>query len=197
MKTNQSYCEGGIAEIWIYWLVVIDAVCNRWKSAKMSSARTWFADARSRYAAHCAESNYEHDSKHNKCVNVIKNQFDVELHIFSLWYWSTIWICECVCVCVFCVQFWLRLDWNRQHWFGAAIQCDLTFRNYAKCACSVFSFTTLVTSSHIYECDLNVKIGNCMAYLCENIWHRPEFMFNSIEKKKKQHKITWRRTYFA
>lgn len=45
-----------------------------------------------------------------------------------------------VCVCVFflCVQFWLRLDWNRQHWFGAAIQCDLTFRNYAKCACSVF-----------------------------------------------------------
>lgn len=50
-----------------------------------------------------------------------------------------------------------------------------------------FSFTTLVTSSHIYECDLNVKIGNCMAYLCENIWHRPEFMFNSIEKKKKNH----------
>lgn len=93
-----------------------------------------------------------------------------------------------MCVCFLCVQFWLRLDWNRQHWFGAAIQCDLTFRNYAKCACSVFFlYDSRNVISYIYECDLNVKIGNCMAYLCENIWHRPEFMFNSIEKKKKNH----------
>lgn len=36
-----------------------------------------------------------------------------------------------------------------------------------------------------------------MAYLCENIWHRPEFMFNSIEKKKKNTQNNLKKNLFC